>query len=678
MNEYEFFNLLYSGNYYKLAKEIKKNKNLSKYLETLFLSDNIDDFRRALTLLKRLDDEIVLRYIKYVLEGLNYKNKFIYRESLATIKRLTKEENDERAILKLTSYKSGYIVYYYLLYAKPENIFYKALLKDNDSFDKAIKNLLDEYPNQITKALLKKLYSNDLSERKLAINIILKYLDKLDKNYLRENLDILLLGDSSKYMYKKLCELFEKLNINTELDEKKIIELLNKDEKRALKIIERKEIKITIEFYKEGFLKKFLYVFDENTQFVGVKLISLLDNSKFKIDLLFKFLTIGNGKAKTAAINELKKIGREDKKLLDYILNRAYKHAKTVNPTINISSLRILKEFCNKDMLPFLIEKHKKTSKYIDKLEEEKFLGGFRHMLYIEDEIKKCNTILNLIEEIIAKICLENNIHYESLNIKEKLGYDLYVTISLIGEKNINLIDVDKFLDELKKNGELIYFLDKLIKNLDYKYINKVLNIIDNIKIENTDILNASKINIYAMLNLTEKLGEIIELANGYYSNLAFVNAIERFYSENILNNDDLELLVPKMAELLSSNNRDIRKRIIKFFKNYQSPIILPILISELKFGEKNDILEIIYKTLEKYPNYLRMLEEFLNSDKRKYTLEILHYISRKNPDLLNEFIYILAMKFPYLSNEEKILTKKILKNIAKDEYKILEPILKY
>ena len=236
----------------------------------------------------------------------------------------------------------------------------------------------------------------------------------------------------------------------------------------------------------------------------------------------------GYGKAKTSAIRELKKIAKNNEDLREFIENKALMYAKKMNLSLKISSLRILKEFAKREHLMFLINEHKRLKELIYKLDEEKFMGGFRHMLMIEEEIRKCRVAMGLIEEIVAEICVKYDIHYSSLRISEKLGYEFYRTIELIGAKNLNLIDIYEFLEDVKRNGGLIVHLAGIVSNnkINDDLAKEILEVIEKVDMEDKDLLNANKIMIYASLNRVDKIGEIINMADGYYSKLAFINAL--------------------------------------------------------------------------------------------------------------------------------------------------------
>lgn len=237
---------------------------------------------------------------------------------------------------------------------KEGNIFFRAILEHTKSknMEESIKILLKNYNSEmILKILANKLYSSEKDERELTINILLNIVDSLtdeQKNILRGHLSVSLLGDEDKKLYRKFKQLFEKLDIPAELSDEQIKSLLKSHGKTTLNIILRENIKLPANFYNREFLKDFLYTGDEEKQFVGVKLISLKKDSKKKVDLLFRFLNYGYGKAKTAAIRELKKIAQNNNELKKYIENKTLMYAKKMNLGLKISSLRILKEFDKK------------------------------------------------------------------------------------------------------------------------------------------------------------------------------------------------------------------------------------------------------------------------------------------------------------------------------------------
>ncbi|MEO2117942.1 MAG: hypothetical protein ABGW92_06050 [Methanocaldococcus sp.] len=686
MEKEEFLKYLRQGKYNKLAKLINSYPDILSFLDELFTSNKKDDVRRALLVLKRLDNNVIEKYLYYIILNLSEK-RIIAKEAEEILKRITNEDDVERAIIKIAKKPlDEKIVYLFLQNMKEGNIFFKAILEHTKgkNIEEGIKTLLKNYNSEtILKILANKLYSHEKDERELTVNILLSIVDFLtdeQKNILRNHLNICLLGDDNKKMYKKFKNLFEKLDISTELSNEQIKALLKSHGKTALNIILRENIKIPAKFYDREFLKDFLYVRDEEKQFVGVKLISLKRDSKKKVDLLFKFLNYGYGKAKTAAIRELKKIAKNNDELKEYIENKTLSYAKKMNLGLKISSLRILKEFAKKEHLEFLINEHKRLKELVYKLEEEMFMGGFRHMLMMEEEIRKCNVAMRLIEEIVAEICLKNNIHYNDLKVAEKLGYKFYRTVELIGAKNLNLIDVHELLDDIKRNGELITYLAGIVINnkIDNNLANEILEIIEKAEMRDKDVLNANKIMIYASLNRVDRIGEIINMAEGYYSKLAFINAVKKFLDEGLLDEEKINLLIPKIAEMIYSTKK-LRLMALEFFKNYPNKLILPILINEIGNykGEDKLIIDVISNVIFKYPNSIHNIRELLNTDKRNSALKILLKVSEKRPELLEDFIYLLAGMYSSANEEDKKLIRKILKNIVSEEQKlILKPII--
>ncbi len=667
MDEYEFQSLLYSGKYLKLARIINKNPKYVEYLKKYLTSKNEEDYRRALILLKRLNKDIQERYIKYIVKGLNHR-KIIKKESISILKILTNSECEDDAIIKCFQRYYNEALPIYLKNLKKDNIYYRAFESLFGDFDTSFKNICINYKKLTTFKLLEKLYSNDVMDRDIAIELLIRYIDYLDKNIIKKNLHPILLGEENIKIYKNIKKLFNILDVNVSIDIEELKNLFEFNEKKALNIVIRENIKFPEEFYNKEFLKNFLYNQTENKQFVGVKLVSLMDNSEKKADLLFKFLIFGYGKAKTSAIRELKKMSK-DRDLKDYIKNKVLKYLKGQNLSLKISSLRILKEVASKDIIDILLDEHKKLLNLMNKLEEEKFMGGFKHLLMMEEEIRKCKIAMRIIEEIIANICLDDNIHYESLNISQKLGYELYITMSYIGEKNINLIDKKKFISSLKTNWELIYYISKIIKNLDEEDIEEIIKILDIIKIEDSDILNANKIRIYTQLKRVDKIGEILNLAIGYHSYLALIDCILEFYKLGLLSDEDIKLIMPKIVDIISTNSKMLRRKALKLLELCPSSIFLPTLIIELKYGDKDIILKIIEKIINNEPETIYKFEKFLNSENKKSVLEIFNYLSKKYPNLLEDFIYILALKYEYFSNDERELIKNILKNISKENY---------
>ena len=687
MKKEEFLKYLRQGKYNKLAKLINSYPDILSFLDELFKSGKEDDVRRALLVLKRLDNEVIEKYLYYVILNLNEK-RIIAKEAEEILKKITNKENVEEAIVEIAKKPlDEKIIYLFLQNMKEENIFFRAILEHTKSknIEEGIKTLLLKNCNSemILKILANKLYSHEKDERELAVNILLNIVDSLteeQKNILRNNLNICLLGDDTKKMYKKFKKLFKKLNIPTEISNEQIKSLLKSHGKTTLNIILRENIKLPAKFYDREFLKDFLYVRDEEKQFVGVKLISLKRNSKKKVDLLFRFLHYGYGKAKTSAIRELKKIAKNNNELKEYIEKKTLTSAKKMNLGLKISSLRILKEFAKKEHLEFLINEHKRLKALAYKLEEEMFMGGFRHMLMMEEEIRKCNVAMRLIEEIVADICLKNNIHYNDLKVAEKLGYEFYRTIELIGAKNLNLIDIYEFLEDVKRNGELITYLAGIVINnkIDDNLTKKILDITEKAEMENKDLLNANKIMIYASLNRVDKIGEIINMAEGYYSKLAFINAVKKFLDEGLLDEEKISLLIPKIAEMIYATKK-LRLMALEFFKRYPNELVFPILINEIGNykGEEKIIIDVISNIIFKYPNNIRNIRELLNTDKRNSALKILLKVSEKRPELLEDFIYLLAGIYGSANEDDKKLIKKILKNITSEEQKlILKPVI--
>ena len=688
MKREEFLRYLRQGKYDKLAKLINSCPDILSFLDELFTSNKKDDIRRALLVLKRLNNKIIEKYLFYVILALNEK-RIIAREAEEILRKVTNKESIEEAILEIAKKPlDEKIIYLFLQNMKEGNMFFRAILEHTKSrnIDEGIKILLKNYNHEeILKILANKLYSSEKTERELAVDILLNIVDSLnnrEKNILKSCLNPNLLGDENKKLYKKFKQLFEKLNISLEFSNEQIKSLLKSHGKTALNIILRENIKLPANFYDREFLKDFLYVRDEEKQFVGVKLISLKQDSKKKVDLLFKFLNYGYGKAKTSAIRELKKIAQNNNELREYIENKALKFAKKMNLGLKISSLRILKEFAKKEHLEFLINEHKRLKELIYKLEEEKFMGGFRHLLMMEEEIRKCSVAMRLIEEIVAEICVKYNIHYNDLKISEKLGYEFYKTIELIGAKNIDLIDIYDFLEDVKRNGELIVHLAGIVINNDKidnnNLAKKILEVTEKAEMEDKDVLNANKIMIYASLNRVDKIGEIMNMAEGYYSKLAFINAVKKFIDEGLLDEEKINLLIPKIAEMIYSTKK-LRLMALEFFKNYPNELVLPILINEIGNykGEDKLMIDVISNVIFKYPNNIHSIRDVLNTDKRNACLKILLKVSEKRPELLEDYIYLLAGIYSSANEEDKILIKKILKNITNEEQKsILKPII--
>ena len=687
MEREEFLKYLRQGKYDKLAKLINSNPDILRFLDELFTSNKKDDLRRALLVLKRLDGSVVERYLYYIISALNEK-RIIAKEAEEILKKITNKENIEEAIIEIAKKPlDEKTIYLFLQNMKDNNIFLRAIIEhtNSKSIDESIKTLLKNYNSEeILKILANKLQSKDKDEKELVLNILLNIVDSLEDNQkeiLKNNLNITLLGSENKKWYKKLKQMFEKLNIPTEFSDEQIKHLLMFYGKTALNLILRENIKLPANFYGKEFLKNFLYAKDEERQFVGVKLVALKKDSKSKVDLLFKFLNYGYGKAKTSAIRELKKIAQNNGELREYIENKTLMYAKKMNLSLKISSLRILKEIAKKEHLEFLINEHKRLVDLIYRLEEEKFMGGFRHMMMMEEEIRKCKVAMRLIEEIVADICLKHNIHYNELKIPERLGYDFYKTIELIGAKNLELIDIYDFLKKVERNGELIIYLSGIVINndkIDDKLAERILEVTEKVDMMDKDVLNANKIMIYTSLNRVDKIGEIIGMAEGYYSKLAFIKAVKKFLDKGLLDEDKITLLIPKIAEMICSTKK-LRLMALEFFKNYPNELILPILINEIGNykGEDELMIEVIANTIFKYPNSIHSIRDMLNTGKRTICLKILLKVSKKMPELLEDYIYLLAGMYNSASEEDKKLIREILRNITNDEQKlILKPII--
>ncbi|XRO76989.1 hypothetical protein ACO3VM_00195 [Methanocaldococcus sp. 10A] len=686
MKKEEFLEYLRQGKYGKLSKLINNNPDILSFLDELFISNEKDDIRRALLVLKRLNNKLIERYLFYIISALN-ERKSISKEAEEILKKISNKENVEEAIIEITKkHLDEKIIYLFIKNMEYDNVFFRAILEYTKTKDinEGIKVLLKNYnSDEILKILANKLYSQKKDEKEFVLDILLNIVDSLDdkqKDVLKSCLNLTLLGDNSKKLYKKFKQLFEKLNIQVKFSNEEIKSLLKSHGKTALNIILRENIEIPANFYDREFLREFLYSGNEEDQFVGVKLISLKKDSKNKVDLLFKFLNYGYGKAKTSAIRELKKIAQNNDDLREYIENKALMYAKKMNLSLKISSLRILKEFANREHLMFLINEHKRLKELIYKLDEEKFMGGFRHMLMMEEEIRKCRVAMRLIEEIVAEICVKYDIHYSSLRISEKLGYEFYKTIELIGAKNLDLINIHEFLEDVRRHGELIVHLAGIVSNnkINDDLAKEILEVIEKVYIEDTDLLYANKIIIYASLNRVDKIGEIMNMAIGYYSKLAFINAVKKFISENLLDEEMINLLTPKIAEMIYETKK-LRLMALQFFKEHPNELVIPILINEIgNYREEEKIMiDVISKTIFKYPNNIHNIRDLLNTDKRRTCLKIMLKVSEGKPELLEDYIYLLASIYSSADEEDKKLIKKILKNICKEEQKsILEPIV--
>lgn len=126
-------------------------------------------------------------------------------------------------------------------------------------------------------------------------------------------------------------------------------------------------------------------------------------------------------------------------------------------------------------------------------------------------------------------------------------------------------------------------------------------------------------------------------------------------------------------------STKKLRLMALEFFKNYPNELVLPILINEIGNyrGEDKLMIDVISNVIFKYPNNIHSIRELLNTDKRNSALKILLKVSEKRPELLEDFIYLLAGMYSSANEEDKKLIKKILKNITTEEQKlILKPII--
>lgn len=73
---------------------------------------------------------------------------------------------------------------------------------------------------------------------------------------------------------------------------------------------------------------------------------------------------------------------------------------------------------------------------------------------------------------------------------------------------------------------------------IDDNLAKKILEVTEKAEMEDKDVLNANKIMIYASLNRVDKIGEIINMAEGYYSKLAFINGVKKFIDEKLLDEE--------------------------------------------------------------------------------------------------------------------------------------------
>lgn len=145
-----------------------------------------------------------------------------------------------------------------------------------------------------------------------------------------------------------------------------------------------------------------------------------------------------------------------------------------------------------------------------------------------------------------------------------------------------------------------------------------------------------------------------------------------------MLDEEKINLLIPKIAEMIYSTKK-LRLMALEFFKNYPNELVLPILINEIGNyrGEDKLMIDVISNVIFKYPNNIHSIRELLNTDKRNSALKILLKVSEKRPELLEDFIYLLAGMYSSANEEDKKLIKKILKNITTEEQKlILKPII--
>jgi len=210
MEREEFLKYLRQGKYDKLAKLINSNPDILRFLDELFISNKKDDLRRALLVLKRLNSGIVERYLCYIISALNEK-RIIAKEAEEILKNITNKDNIEEAIIEIAKKPlDEKTIYLFLQNMKDNNIFLRAIIEhtNSKSIDEGIKILLKDYNSkEILKILANKLHSKDKGEKELVLNILLNIVDSLDdnqKNILRHNLDITLLGSENKKWYKNL------------------------------------------------------------------------------------------------------------------------------------------------------------------------------------------------------------------------------------------------------------------------------------------------------------------------------------------------------------------------------------------------------------------------------------------------------------------------------------------
>ncbi|EHP88817.1 hypothetical protein [Methanotorris formicicus] len=670
---------LRNSEYAKIKKLIENNENyISNLKEIIDKSSCWDDKRRAFVVLKKLNLDIVERYFLYeVISNIDEK-KSISKICIEMIKKIGGREDLFESLLEISKRELDEdTICHILKNMEEDNIWYEMIKIHTNTKDigRAIKNLAEKHnTSKILNVLLEKLKSKDWKERYLALKCLyalVDYLNDDDREKLRKSLNIELLGDKKK-VQKNAMRLFKKLGVKIEFNEEELKKELitSKDKKRVLNYIMSNNIKLSNNFFNKEFFKHFLYMGDEELQFIGVKLISLKNDSKTKVDYLIRFLN-AKGKAKSAAVRELRKFSNSEYK--NYIKEKLLKSLSTKDLSKKTSVINLLKDFGDSSIFDRLLEEYRKLEVLFMELDEKWYLGGYHYMLMIENEMRKCLTAMEAIEKTIGSIAIRENLHYDDLKINKKLGKHLYKTIEVMGSSDTNSIDFDELLDIVKKNEYVVKYLSNIINannNIGLNLRDKILKTVENIKTENAMYY---KIRIYADLYVFEKFFEILDCLDKYpnrYIHFAFLYAVNKFIEkDNPLKNHILTLSLPKI--ILMVNDYGLRREALKFLKKYPSELALPVLINNLGGRDSGEIIEVIREICVKYPQNLSKIKDLLyQKENVKYAIEIIKLIGKENKDLVEDFIFILIDVYNNSSSEIKHKIKNTLTVIVKDEYK--------
>jgi hypothetical protein len=685
---------LRNSEYAKIKKLIESDENYILDLKKIINeSDYWDDKRRAFMVVKKLNLDLIEKYFLYeVISNIDEK-KSISKICIEIIKKLgnrakssgfcnsslrSDKEDLFESLLEISKKRLDEDTVCYLIKnMKEDNIWYEMITTYTNSkyIENAIKCIAKKYnTSKILNALLEKLNSEDWKERNLALEclyILVDYLDDKDREKLKNSLSVELLGDK-KRVQKIAKKLFEKLGMDVEFNEGNLKRELisSKDKKRILNYIISNNIKLSNNFFDKEFFRHFLYKGDIELQFIGVKLISLKNDSKTKIDMLMRFLN-AKGKAKSAAMRELKKYVNSEYRT--YIKEKLLKSISTRDLSKKTSIINLLKDFGDSSIFDRLLEEYQKLEKLFMELEEERFMGGYHYMLMIENEMRKCLTAMETIEKTIGFIAIKENLHYNDLKIDEKLGKHLYRTIEIIGSNDIKSIDFDKFLNIVEKNEYAIKYLSNIIeshRNIDSHLREKIIKAIENI---NTEYALHYKTRIYANLYVFEKFFEVVNYLDKYpnrYMQFAFLYLVDKFIEKDSpLKEHILELSLPKI--ILMINDYMLRRDALRFLKKYPSELALPVLINNLGSKDSDEIIEVIKDILIKYPQNISKIKDLLyQQNSTRYAIEIIKRVGKENKDLVEDFVFILIDIYNSSPSEIKNEIKDTLAVIVKDEYR--------